>query len=428
MVSWNGNVTPTQGDTVLSATNGLFVSPTTASVWNVNVQNTNPNGSATSANSSPVVIASDDTVTVTPSSAAVWNVHCNSGCIGSVNATITNAVTVLGSVTPTQGSLPLSLTNGLYVSPTTASIWSVNCVTGCSSSTSITGWAGGTLGAMANYGTSPGAVLVPGVNAYVTNTVTSTGTLAVTNLQAGAALSATNGLYVLPTTSATWTVTGTLANNNLQGGAALSLTNGLFVSPTTASVWPASGIYLSATPNLSSGQQALLQLTSAGSLHTTVDNTVTATGTLAVTNLQAGSALSSSNGLFVTPTTPSLWQTQQTSQYPVGSTVLMGSVTGTSAATLLTLTPGAGRTMYLCGFSIRANATAAATGNATVTGTTSQLNFTQWTAPLASGVGVTEMIFQPCVPGSAANQAIGIAAPAPGSGGVLSTSAWGYYL
>jgi hypothetical protein len=33
---------------------------------------------------------------------------------------------------------------------------------------SITAWGGGTLGAMANYGTSPGAVLVPGVNASVT--------------------------------------------------------------------------------------------------------------------------------------------------------------------------------------------------------------------------------------------------------------------
>ena len=38
-------------------------------------------------------------------------------------------------------------------------------------SSSITTWGGGTLGAMANYGTSPGAVLVPGVNAFVTNTV-----------------------------------------------------------------------------------------------------------------------------------------------------------------------------------------------------------------------------------------------------------------
>lgn len=34
---------------------------------------------------------------------------------------------------------------------------------------SVPTWAGGTLGAMANYGTSPGTVLVPGVNAFVTN-------------------------------------------------------------------------------------------------------------------------------------------------------------------------------------------------------------------------------------------------------------------
>jgi hypothetical protein len=33
----------------------------------------------------------------------------------------------------------------------------------------VNSWASGTLGAMANYGTSPGAVLVPSVNAYVTN-------------------------------------------------------------------------------------------------------------------------------------------------------------------------------------------------------------------------------------------------------------------
>jgi hypothetical protein len=36
----------------------------------------------------------------------------------------------------------------------------------------ITQWANGVLGAMANYGTSPGAVLVPGVNAFITNPVT----------------------------------------------------------------------------------------------------------------------------------------------------------------------------------------------------------------------------------------------------------------
>jgi hypothetical protein len=40
----------------------------------------------------------------------------------------------------------------------------------CGSNVAVPTWAGGTLGAMANYGTSPGAVLVPGVNAFVTNT------------------------------------------------------------------------------------------------------------------------------------------------------------------------------------------------------------------------------------------------------------------
>ena len=40
----------------------------------------------------------------------------------------------------------------------------------CGSNVAVPTWAGGTLGAMANYGTSPGAVLVPGVNAFITNT------------------------------------------------------------------------------------------------------------------------------------------------------------------------------------------------------------------------------------------------------------------
>jgi hypothetical protein len=48
-------------------------------------------------------------------------------------------------------------------------------------------WAGGTLGAMANYGTSPGAVLVPGVNAFITNTPTVTAN-AGTNLNTSALL------------------------------------------------------------------------------------------------------------------------------------------------------------------------------------------------------------------------------------------------
>lgn len=59
--------------------------------------------------------------------------------------------------------------NPFFVTPGTGALFAVT------QSTSpwvdnVTTWAGGTLGAMANYGTSPGAVLVPGVNAFITNT------------------------------------------------------------------------------------------------------------------------------------------------------------------------------------------------------------------------------------------------------------------
>lgn len=114
---------------------------------------------------------------------------------------------------------------------------------------------------------------------------------------------------------------------------------------------------------------------------------------------------------------------------PAGSTQITASTTGTTAATTATLAGTSGKTTYVCGFSIRANATAAATANSTVTGTiTGTLNYTQWTAPLASGIGITEQIFQPCVPASATNTGIAVISAAPGSGGVVSVTAWGFQL
>jgi hypothetical protein len=116
------------------------------------------------------------------------------------------------------------------------------------------------------------------------------------------------------------------------------------------------------------------------------------------------------------------------SDYPSGATPLTAANTGTTGATTATLTPVGTTTMYICWLSIRANATAAATGNATVTGTiTGTLDFTQWTAPLASGLGIVEEIFRPCVPGSSTTQAIAVVSAAPGSGGTVSVSAGGYY-
>lgn len=74
----------------------------------------------------------------------------NGACVSAANPLPTNDAGSGGSVT--QGTTP----------------WVDN----------VTQWASDVLGAMANYGTSPGAVLVPGVNAFVTNAVTNTSSYA----------------------------------------------------------------------------------------------------------------------------------------------------------------------------------------------------------------------------------------------------------
>jgi hypothetical protein len=76
-----------------------------------------------------------------------------------------------------QGQVALSSRGALFVA-TGADVFNVaNTGTFVAQVNGFTSWAGGTLGAMANYGTSPGAVLVPGVNSFVTNTVAANATL-----------------------------------------------------------------------------------------------------------------------------------------------------------------------------------------------------------------------------------------------------------
>lgn len=209
----------------------------------------------------------------------------------------------------------------------------------------ITQWANVALGAPSNYGTSPGAVTVPGVNAFVTNVPAVT-------LNAGSAIAGKFGIDQ--------TTPGT--TNGVQVNAALPAGTNLL------------------------GKTGIDQ---------TTDGTT--------------------NGVRLT------------TQYPAGAVAETASTTGTTGATTATLATNTGQTTFICGFSIRANATAAATNNATVTGTiTATMNFTQWTAPLANGLGVTEMIFTPCVPASTTNTSIAVISGAPGSGGVVSVSAWGF--
>lgn len=242
-------------------------------------------------------------------------------------------------------------------------------------------WAGGVLGAMANYGTSPGAVLAPGVNAFVTNTNAN-----------GSATSANSSPVVIASDQAAVAVkaaSGAIASGAIAAGAQVDLLTmrGTVAAGTAATNSILAGaVFNSTAPTLTTGQQAAVQVSARGGL------------------LLA-------NG------------------YPAGSTPITISATGTTAATTATLATGASVTTYLCSFSIRANATAAATGNATVTGTiTGTMNFTQWTAPTASGLGVIEQVYNPCIPASAVNTGIAIISAAPGTGGVVSVTATGYTL
>lgn len=158
-------------------------------------------------------------------------------------------------------------------------------------------------------------------------------------------------------------------------------------------------------------------------------------------NVSAGGAISTADAAVLaainnpipdcaaTPCANKIGNVYQQSQYPANAVPITASSTGTTGATTATLAAAIGKTTYICGFSIRANATAAVTGNATVSGTiTGTLNFTQWTAPTALGLGITEMIFAPCVPASATNTTVSATSAAPGTGGVVSATSWGYQL
>ena len=120
------------------------------------------------------------------------------------------------------------------------------------------------------------------------------------------------------------------------------------------------------------------------------------------------------------------------SQYPSNSSAaavpITASATGTTAATTATLAAAVGKTTYICGFSMRSVATAAAAGNATVTGTiTGTLNFTHGTGATPTVIP-NDQRFNPCIPASATNTSIAVVSPAAGTGGVMSVTAWGFQL
>lgn len=97
------------------------------------------------------------------------------GTVGVLQVTTTGAATVAG---PTADGSPATsapvLIGGTVDGSATGNIGVAKVDAAGLAYNAITNWGGGALGAMANYGTSPGAVLVPGVNSFITNTVTVT--------------------------------------------------------------------------------------------------------------------------------------------------------------------------------------------------------------------------------------------------------------
>jgi hypothetical protein len=116
--------------------------------------------------------------------------------------------------------------------------------------------------------------------------------------------------------------------------------------------------------------------------------------------------------------------------YPVGAVPVTASATGTTGATTATLPASTtGQTTYVCGYSIRANATANTNVTNTLTGVISgTMSSAMWVPANTAGLGVDEQIFQPCIPGSAVNTAISAVSGAPGAGGVVTVKAWGFKL
>ena len=303
-----------------------------------------------------------------------WGQPLNAGTAGVPGSDVLS-VQGIASMTP------------LLVNPGTVASWN-------------TTWAGGTLGAMANYGTSPGAVLVPGINAFVTNPVA---------LGAG---SASIGSVFGPTAVGSANANPPVVIGGTATGAAGANVQGLSIVATSTAPVTATNtaVVVDLRPD-SPGIVTLGQTTKGASVP------------VAIASDQLGGAAPANSLPIVL-----------SSQYPVNATTttptaVTASTTGTTAATAASLTATASVTNYVCGFTITADATALATGTATLSGTISgSMNYLQTIVAVTSGTSQLSQNFSPCIPASAANTAITITSAAAGTGGNTIVNIWGYRL
>lgn len=226
-------------------------------------------------------------------------------------------------------------------------------------SSAITTWAGGTLGAMANYGTSPGAVLVPGFNAFITNTVPISA--AALPLPAGAATSGlqstTNTNLGAPGDTVCATDTGSCSVNALFQRAlqTLTLINTGVGAPIPTGTNPIGTVIINqTTPGTTNGvtqtdgtNTALVDPCQSGAKTYTSINVVTATNTI-ITGVAAKKKYIC--GMFLYPAGTDNIAIFQATTGTACATSLVGVIGGTTTGTGIIATAQAGFVLPTTGY------------------------------------------------------------------------------
>lgn len=108
---------------------------------------------------------------------------------------------------------------------------------------------------------------------------------------------------------------------------------------------------------------------------------------------------------------------------PANPQMISTGATGTTGAVTATLTPPAGKTVFICGFDVTAIGGTAAVGPISVTGVTGG-TLTYYLASAVAGVTLP-VRYAPCIQATKPGQAIAVATTADGTASNVGVNLWG---
>ena len=116
------------------------------------------------------------------------------------------------------------------------------------------------------------------------------------------------------------------------------------------------------------------------------------------------------------------------SQYPAGAIPITGNANGTTGAVVGTLAGTAGKTTYICGFTVSGIGGTADPGPVTIAGVVGSSMTFQMSLNNANTASIIQQDFTPCIPASAANTAITTTTTAALGATAVSVVSFGYQL